>query len=249
MLASERLCVLGQTRNIRWPSPSFFRGGRPALDPKRRVADDRRRPPEKLFEKVIEQVAQRRRDAVVVLAADDDERVGGSVQRRQVLERLRRLALRVLLVHPIEQRQLQRHWIDNGDLMAALGRGPLDEARGLDALTIRADRADQNRDLQAYCGSAILRANDRGRPTRTPRSRRTNSPSDHAWNGQPRGVNGASASAISEMCPSPAVSRCCRSGSRNRNRAVCLTAAVLPRTRIHASTNGPISHGHTVPWW
>ena len=27
-----------------------------------------------------------------------------------------------------------------------------------------------------------------------------------------------------------------------------LAAAVLPRTRTQASTNGPISHGQTVPW-
>jgi len=42
---------------------------------------------------------------------------------------------------------------------------------------------------------------------KTTRSRRSSSPSDQAWNGQPRGVWGGSASAISDTCPSPAWSR------------------------------------------
>ena len=41
---------------------------------------------------------------------------------------------------------------------------------------------------------------------------RRNSPSDHAWNGQPRGVNGGSPSAISDTWPRPAASRCATSG-------------------------------------
>ena len=47
----------------------------------------------------------------------------------------------------------------------------------------------------------------------------SSSPNDHAWNGQPRGVCGGSASQISEMWPSPASFRCSikgrkKSGSR-----------------------------------
>ena len=80
-------------------------------------------------------------------------------------------------------------------------------------------------------------------------SARISSPSDQAWNGQPRGVCGASPSAISETCPSPASRRCSSSGARKR-RALPPGALVLsPCARSQASTNGPISHGQTVPWW
>ena len=81
----------------------------------------------------------------------------------------------------------------------------------------------------------------------TSESRRT-SPTDHAWKGHPRGVWGASPSAISETWPRPASSRWQRSGSRNRLRASRLASGVLPRMRTQASTNGPMSQGHTVPW-
>jgi hypothetical protein len=36
-------------------------------------------------------------------------------------------------------------------------------------------------------------------------------------------------------------------GVTNRSRAVARTLLVSPRTAIHASTNGPSSHGQTVP--
>ena len=51
------------------------------------------------------------------------------------------------------------------------------------------------------------------------RSIRSSSPTDQAWNGQPRGVCGASPSAISETWPRPASSRCASSGARKRSRA------------------------------
>src|SRR5439155_1234775 len=66
---------------------------------------------------------------------------------------------------------------------------------------------------------------------------------------QPPGKWGASPSATSGRWPSPASSRWIRSGSRNRCLASCFASGVPSRTRTHASTNGPRSHGHTVPWW
>ena len=50
-------------------------------------------------------------------------------------------------------------------------------------------------------------------------SARISSPSDHAWNGQPRGVCGGSPSAISLTWPRPAVCKCASSGARKRRRA------------------------------
>jgi hypothetical protein len=80
------------------------------------------------------------------------------------------------------------------------------------------------------------------------RSSRRYSPSDHAWNGQPRGVNGVSASAISAMCERPELPRCHSvNGFRNRFRARARVTAQSPCARTHASTKGPNSHGQTVP--
>jgi hypothetical protein len=83
----------------------------------------------------------------------------------------------------------------------------------------------------------------------TLRSSRRYSPSDQAWNGQPRGVNGASASAISAMCDRPGTPKCHSvNGFRNRLRARARVFAQSPCARTHASTKGPKSHGQTVPW-
>src|SRR5262245_42772093 len=134
-------------------------------------------------------------------------------------------------------------------MVPACDQSALDEARRLDALSVGADRSEKGDDVQAHCGSPFgwLAARDRGASFSL--SILINSPRDHAWNGQPRGVNGGSASAISDTCPSPASRRCAESGSKKRRLAWARDAAVLPWTRSHASTNGPISHGHTVPWW
>ena len=53
----------------------------------------------------------------------------------------------------------------------------------------------------------------------TRRSRRSSSPSDHAWNGHPLGVNGSAASAISDTCPAPAASRIAHLDRRQRPQA------------------------------
>ena len=60
---------------------------------------------------------------------------------------------------------------------------------------------------------------------------RSSSPSDHAWNGQPRGVCGGSPSAISRQVAEPGVSRCASSGARKRARA---SAAARRRVAVHA---------------
>ena len=92
-----------------------------------------------------------------------------------------------------------------------------------------------------------------GRATRSRISRLLSSPGArstsatlHAWAMQPRGVYGASASKISLIEPTHASLRCAskpveqlRAPRRDRRDAAC----------SHASTNGPISQAHTVPWW
>jgi len=93
---------------------------------------------------VVEQVLQRRRNAVVVFAADDDEAIAGADDRRQLRQRPRRGAFRVLLVHFVEQRQRVFQRIDKGGLVAAGAELRLNEARVLDALALAADRAVQD---------------------------------------------------------------------------------------------------------
>src|SRR5262249_50227724 len=83
---------------------------------------------------------------VVVLTADDDERVGGTIERGQLLEFWRCRPRRVFLVHPIEQRQLQLDWIDERHLMTARRQCPLDEPRDSDALAIHPYRPDEHDD-------------------------------------------------------------------------------------------------------
>ena len=91
------------------------------------------------------------------------------------------------------------------------------------------------------------RAPDRRR--RTPASlttRRASSATLHAWAMQPRGVNGASASKISLTEPTHAVVEVTCSEAVDRSRAPATSSGC---TASQASTNGPISHGQTVPWW
>ena len=68
-----------------------------------------------------------------------------------------------------------------------------------------------------------------------------NSATDQAWKGQPVAECGALPSAVSDTDPSPNSPRC---DSKPLSRSVADRPA-----RKHASTYGPISHGHTVPWW
>ena len=75
----------------------------------------------------------------------------------------------------------------------------------------------------------------------TPRSASlSSSATDHAWKGQPVAACGGAPSAVSEMEPIPHSPRCASRLSR-------MPSTPTP-TRTAASTYGPISHGHTVPW-
>ena len=122
------------------------------------------------------------------------------------------------------------------DLGAPLGRGMGDRRRLRDGKTCR---ARERKDKRAW---QMAKA-----PHPSAASRRNSSPSDQAWKGQPLGVCGRSPSAISKRWP-PAPAAASRRGARNRSRASFFTLGDPPRTRTQASTNGPMSQGHTVPW-
>ena len=68
----------------------------------------------------------------------------------------------------------------------------------------------------------------------------SSSATDHAWKGQPVAACGGAPSAVSETEPIPHSPRCASRLSR-------MPSTGTP-TRTAASTYGPISHGHTVPW-
>jgi len=106
---------------------------------------------------MIEQIAERRRNAVIVFTAHDDEGVGGSIQGREALQRRRRLPFRILLEHPIEQRQLKGHGIDERHLVAPCGERSLDEPRGFDPLAIRSHGTYEQDDLHADTVSRFRR--------------------------------------------------------------------------------------------
>src|SRR5689334_13078451 len=65
----------------------------------------------------------------------------------------------------------------------------------------------------------------------------------HAWAMQPRGVNGASASATSLIEPTHASPRWSASPCKKRR----APARSSECSFIQASRKGPINHGHTVP--
>ena len=82
-------------------------------------------------------------------------------------------------------------------------------------------------------------ASEVSRAARVTRSSRIASATDHAWNGQPRG-GGAARHRRSRRCDrAPASSRCCEQRLEEAPRASRLASSVPPRTRTHASTNGP----------
>jgi hypothetical protein len=95
---------------------------------------------------VVEEVRERGRDRVVVLARHDDDGVRPDDERGEPLERLGRLALRVLLVHLVEEREPVLERVDEGHVVAARAALVHDEARGADTLAGGADRTvdDEN---------------------------------------------------------------------------------------------------------
>jgi hypothetical protein len=106
---------------------------------------------------MIEQVLQRRWDAVVVLAADDHEAVGRANDIRQLRQRIGSRACRVLLVHPVQERQPVFERIDEADLMSAGGELRVQESRVLDPLPLAADRSIEHRKMQAHEVSSLSR--------------------------------------------------------------------------------------------
>ena len=84
---------------------------------------------------------------MVVLTADDDKGIGRAVQSGQGLELPRSLALWLLLVHAIQQGQLQRHGIDERHVMPAARQGALDITRDLDSLASGSHRSDEHDEL------------------------------------------------------------------------------------------------------
>src|SRR3954451_3246772 len=110
-------------------------------------------------------VLQARLDAVIVLARHDHEAVDLAVEGGQPLHDGRGLALRVLLVHPVEQRQLALERVDQRRLVAALAQLLQDEAGGADARPVAPHRAEEDREPQRhapYLRSGGGRADGRG---------------------------------------------------------------------------------------
>src|SRR5688572_15638588 len=121
----------------------------------RRVRHDRRRPPEILFEEMIEQVRERGRNAVVVLARYDDERVGGAVERGEPLERFRRAAFRILLVHSVEQRKLDLDWIDQRHSVSARFETSPHEPSGTNPLPVASNRPVNDNEVQRHVDTIL----------------------------------------------------------------------------------------------
>ena len=89
---------------------------------------------------------------MVVLRRHDHEGVRPAEQAGEALERLRRLALRVFLVHAVEERQLQLERVDERRLVPELAELAHDEARGADPLPVGPDGAQDHGHEQGHRG-------------------------------------------------------------------------------------------------
>src|SRR5437588_12165786 len=99
---------------------------------------------------MIEQVLHPRLNAVIVFARDDDEAIGAAIERRELFEVLRRLPFRMLLVHAVEERQLQLHRIDKRWRVAALFERSHDEIRGANTHAVAPHGAEEDRKVQTH---------------------------------------------------------------------------------------------------
>ena len=125
-------------------------GGARAGQTSGRIADDRGGPPEPLLQEMIGEVLQPGLDAPVVFAGDEDEPVGAADLLRQLFERRGRLALRILLVHPVEHRKVDRLGVDQLDVVASAAQ-PLDHVFGEpDAHPVGTIGAVENEDSVAH---------------------------------------------------------------------------------------------------
>ena len=107
---------------------------------------------------MVERVRQRRRNGVVVLGRDDHEGIGAPVERREPLKRLRRLALRMLLVHAVEEREVQLHRVDERRLVPAFREPPDDVAGRPDALPVGPDAAEDHGNAEGHADSLAGRS-------------------------------------------------------------------------------------------
>ena len=116
----------------------------------RGIAGDRRGAPEPFFQEMVGQVLQPRLDAPIIFADHEHERVGGADLRRQRLERGRRGARGIFLVHPVEHRQIDRPGVDQLGHGAPRGERPHEIRRQPDPLAIRAVGAVEDQDMVAH---------------------------------------------------------------------------------------------------
>jgi hypothetical protein len=100
---------------------------------------------------MVGEVLQSGLDAPVVLAGHEDEPVGGADVVRQFFEGRGGLALRILLVHPVEHRKVDRLGVDQLDVIPPLPE-PLDDELGkADAHPVDTIGAVEDKDSVAHC--------------------------------------------------------------------------------------------------
>ena len=118
-----------------------------------RIARDRGGPPEPFLEEMIGEVFQARLHAPIIFAGDEDKSVGVADLARELFQRLRRLALRIFLVHPVEHRQADRLGVDQFDIVAAARASPsTTKLREADAHAVGAVGAVEHEDAMGHGG-------------------------------------------------------------------------------------------------
>src|SRR6516162_4996628 len=112
------------------------------------IACDRSGSPEPFLQKMIREVLQTRLNAPVVFANDKDESVSIADFASNLFEHLGCLAARILLVHPIKHRKVDRFCIDQLDIAVPAAQ-PLDDEIGEpDTRAIRTVRAVKYKDAK-----------------------------------------------------------------------------------------------------
>src|SRR6267154_3476463 len=125
-------------------------GGAHAGEASGRIAGDGGGTPEPLLEKMIGEILQAGLDAPIVFAGDKDKPVGVANLAGEFFQRRRRLALAMLLVHPVQHPQADRPVVDQFDLVATLAQALDDELRQADAHAVRPVRAVQHENAMAH---------------------------------------------------------------------------------------------------
>src|SRR5689334_13857902 len=120
-----------------------------------RVANDPGRPPEILFQEMVEQVLEGRRDAMIILSADHEKSIHAAIKLSESLEIVGRFTGRMILVHPIKQRELQLQGIYKVHFMTATLEFLRDQLRRPSAHTITTDGSEQNGDRSLWMTCAL----------------------------------------------------------------------------------------------